>query len=118
MPAGLQCFDENGNITFDATYRVMRIIDGVRLENGVSGSRVDDRLKQGGWVSFLPDLTSGDSFISGGVIIPQFSIDPGAGMLTWTYAAKHNTQFDIWQDHTCFTARLDASGALPPRLLA
>ncbi|MBB5420797.1 hypothetical protein [Paraburkholderia atlantica] len=102
MPAGLQCWDENGNLIFDATYRVMRIIDAIRLQTGYSNSLQDDRLKQGGWVSFQPDTTTGDGYLSGGVIIPRFSIDPSTGILSWSYAAKHNATYDIYQDGTLF----------------
>lgn len=101
MPIGFQCFDENGNITLDATYRVLRIIDSVIMD-GTSNSRQDDRLKQGGFVSFQPDNTCGDGFLSGGVITPRFSIDAGTGTLSWSYAAKHSAQYDIYQTGTLF----------------
>ncbi|MGF6976346.1 hypothetical protein QFZ94_004796 [Paraburkholderia sp. JPY465] len=101
MPAGLQCWDENGNLIFDATYRVLRII-GYRVMDGGSSSLQDDRLKQGGFVSFQPNNTCGDGYLSGGVIIPQFSIDPNTGILSWSYAPKHSAQYDIYQVGTLF----------------
>jgi hypothetical protein len=101
MPCGLQCFDENGNITFDATYRVLRIIDSVIMD-GTSGSRQDDRLKQGGFVSFQPNVTCGDGYLSGGVITPRFSIDAATGILSWSYAPQHSAQYDIYQLGTLF----------------
>jgi hypothetical protein len=100
MSVGLQIFDANGNIVLDATYRVMRIINSVRLTGGYSGSLSDSRLAQGGWVSFQPDTMLGDGFMSGGVIAPRFSIS--GSTLTWTYAAKNNSTYDIFQDGTLF----------------
>jgi hypothetical protein len=101
MTVGFQCFDASGNITLDATYRVMRVIDSIVMD-GTAGSRQDDRLKQGGWVSFQPSNTCGDGYLSGGVITPQFSIDANSGTLTWTYAAKHSAQYDIYQTGILF----------------
>lgn len=99
MTAGLQIFDANGNIIFDATYRMMRIIDAVRL-TGTNGALADDRLAQGGWVSFQPDVNAGDGYLSGGVIVPRFAIN--GNVLSWSYAAKHSTQYDIYQTGTLF----------------
>lgn len=101
MPVGFQCFDETGNIILDATYRVLRIIDS-RVMDGSNGSLQDDRLKQGGFVSFQPENTCGDGYLSGGVITPRFSIDAGTGTLTWSYATKRSTQYDIYQAGTLF----------------
>jgi hypothetical protein len=101
MPAGFQAWDENGNLIFDATYRVLRIISSVRMD-GSSSSRQDDRLKQGGFVSFQPDNTCGDGYLSGGVITPRFSIDASTGTLIWSYAAIHSSQYDIYQTGTLF----------------
>ncbi|WP_018435364.1 hypothetical protein [Paraburkholderia atlantica] len=101
MPAGLQCWDENGNLIFDATYRVLRIIGAVNM-TGESNSLQDNRLKQGGFVSFQPNNTCGDGYLSGGVIIPQFSIDPNTGILSWSYTAKHSSSYDIYQVGTLF----------------
>ncbi|MFD1556043.1 hypothetical protein ACFSHT_10460 [Paraburkholderia silviterrae] len=100
MPAGLQVWDANGNIILDVTYRVLRIIDSVRLSSGSSGNRFDDRLTQGGWVSFQPDVSLGDGYMSGGVIAPRFSIS--GNTLAWSYAAKNSGTYDIYQDGTLF----------------
>jgi hypothetical protein len=100
MAAGLQVFDSSGNIVLDATYRVMRIIGSQYLINGASGSFVDARLAQGGFVSFQPDVTLGDGYLSGGVIAPNFSIS--GSTVSWSYAAKNNTTYDIWQNGTLF----------------
>lgn len=92
MAAGLQIFDASGNLVLDATHRVMRIIDMVPLSNGQSGSRYDDRMVSGGFVSFQPDSYIG--YGSGGLIHPQFSISNGT--VSWTYAAKNNTTYDTY----------------------
>lgn len=101
MPAGLQCWDENGNLIFDATYRVLRIIDSAWMD-GSNGSLQDDRLKQGGFVSFQPDNTCGDGYLSGGVITPRFAVDTSTGILSWSYAPKNSSQYDIYQVGTLF----------------
>lgn len=102
MTCGLQCFDANGNIIFDATYRVLRIV-GSKVMDGSNGSLpADDRLKQGGFVSFQPNNTCGDGYLAGGVITPRFSIDPNTGILSWSYAAKNSSQYDIYQTGTLF----------------
>ncbi|MDR3386806.1 MAG: hypothetical protein P4L92_07115 [Rudaea sp.] len=100
MAAGLQIWDASGNLVLDASYRVMRIINFQQLSNGVSGSLVDDRLAQGGWVSFQPSINAGDGYLSGGVIIPEFSIS--GSTLSWTYQPKHSSQYDIFQDGFLF----------------
>jgi hypothetical protein len=100
MSCGLQVFDENGNIILDATYRVMRIIEAIYISDGFSSSRTDSRLLQGGWVSFQPDVTLGDGYLSGGVIAPSLSIS--GGTVSWSYAPKNNTTYDIWQNGTLF----------------
>lgn len=103
MTAGLQCWDESGNLIFDATYRVLRIIDGVAIgENRLTGSLQDDRLKQGGFVNFQPENTCGDGYLSGGVIVPRFNIDTSTGILSWSYAAKNSSQYDTYQGGTLF----------------
>jgi hypothetical protein len=101
MPVGFQCFDGNGNITLDATYRVLRIIDS-RIMDGTNGSLVDSRLKQGSFVSFQPESTCGDGYLSGGVITPRFSVDPNTGTLSWSYSAKNSPQYDVYQAGTLF----------------
>ncbi|WP_144149327.1 hypothetical protein [Paraburkholderia sp. BCC1884] len=70
--------------------------------DGTNNSRQDDRLKQGGFVSFQPNNTCGDGYLSGGVITPRFTIDPSTGILSWSYAPKHNTQYDTYQLGTLF----------------
>jgi hypothetical protein len=100
MTAGLQVFDASGNIVLDATYRVMRIIEAVYVSNGFGDSRTDPRLAQGGWVSFQPDVTLGDGYLSGGVIAPNFSIV--GSTVSWSYAPKNNTTYDIFQNGTLF----------------
>jgi hypothetical protein len=100
MSCGLQVFDASGNIILDATYRVMRIIGSQYLSNGVSGSFPDSRLSQGGFVSFQPDVTLGDGYLAGGVIAPYFSIS--GGVVSWSYAAKNSSAFDIYQNGTLF----------------
>lgn len=99
MAVGLQIFDANGNIVLDASYRMMRIINSVTLSNGVSGSISDDRLSQGGWVSFQPSTSIGDGYLSGGVIVPRFSIS--GATLTWSYAGQ-NSSYDTFQGGTLF----------------
>jgi hypothetical protein len=101
MTAGLQIFDASGNVVLDATYRVMRIISSVYIgPNNLSGSVTDARLAQGGFVSFQPDLCAGDGYLSGGVIVPGFAIS--GSTLSWSYAAKNSTAFDIYQSGTLF----------------
>lgn len=101
MSAGLQIFDASGNIVLDATYRVMRIIDSVYIGTSLlSGSVTNALLAQGGFVSFQPDKTRGDGYLSGGIIVPTFSIS--GSTLTWTYAAMNNTTYDIYQSGTLF----------------
>jgi len=98
MTAGLQIFDARGNVVFDATYRVLRIAGSVYI-NGGGGSLVDGRLAQGGFVSFQPDVTCGDGYLSGGVITPRFSIS--GSTLKWSYADRHNN-YDIVQSGFVF----------------
>jgi len=100
MAAGLQIWDANGNIVLDATYRVLRPINSVALSNGSGGSLSDDRLAQGGWVSFQPGVAVGEGYLSGGVIVPRFSIS--GSVLSWSYAAKHSASYDIYQDGILF----------------
>jgi hypothetical protein len=104
MTVGFQCFDENGNIILDATYRVMRIVNSVYLDGSVPNGSLppNDILKQGGWVSFQPDNTCGDGYLSGGVITPRFSIDQNTGILSWSYAPKNSAQYDVYQRGTLF----------------
>jgi hypothetical protein len=99
MAAGLQIWDASGNLVLDASYRVMRII-GSQYINGSNGSVPDSRLAQGGFVSFQPESNTGDGYLSGGVITPRFSIS--GSTLTWTYAAKNSTTFDIYQSGWLF----------------
>lgn len=99
MGAGLQIWDAAGNLVLDASYRVMRIISSQYI-NGVNGSVPDSRFAQGGFVSFQPAICIGEGYLSGGVICPQFSIS--GSTLTWTYAAKNNAQYDIFQSGTLF----------------
>lgn len=102
MAAGLQVWDASGNLVLDASYRVMRII-GSRVMDGNNGSLpADSRLTQGGFVSFQPDNTCGDGYLSGGVITPRFSIDPSTGILSWSYAPKNSSQYDIYQTGILF----------------
>jgi hypothetical protein len=89
MAAGLQLWDASGNLILDASHRIMRIIDVVYI-NGGNSSRFDARMVSGGFVSFQPDAYIG--WLSGGLIHPQFSFS--GGTLSWTYAAKHSTQYD------------------------
>ena len=100
MAAGLQIFDANGNIVLDATYRVMRIIGAQSIGDGFGGSVVDDAFSQGGWVSFQPSVMTGEGYLSGGVIAPRFSIS--GNTLSWSYAAKNSSQYDIFQNGTLF----------------
>ncbi|MFP3706180.1 hypothetical protein SB783_19385 [Paraburkholderia sp. SIMBA_009] len=60
----------------------------------------DDRLLQGGWFTFAPSGTRGDGYLSGGVIVPRFSIS--GNVLSWTWAAKNSAQFDTYQTGTVF----------------
>ncbi|CAE6879851.1 hypothetical protein [Paraburkholderia domus] len=100
MATGLQIWDASGNLVLDASYRVMRIISSITMD-GTNGSRPDSRLAQGGFVSFQPNVTVGEGFLSGGVITPRFSIDAG-GTLTWSYAPKNSVQYDIYQTGILF----------------
>lgn len=101
MSAGLQVFDASGNIILDATYRVMRIINSVYIgPSNPTGSITDARLAQGGFVSFQPEITCGDGYLSGGVICPAFSIT--GSTLTWSYPAKNSAQYDVYQSGTVF----------------
>lgn len=100
MTAGLQIFDANGNPILDATYRVMRLGGSRVLTGGQNDSVADDRLLQGGWFSFAPSGTRGDGYLSGGVIVPRFSIS--GNVLSWTWAAKNNAQFDSYQSGIVF----------------
>lgn len=101
MAAGLQIFDANGNIVLDATYRVMRIIGSVSIgDSYLSGNVTDDRFLQGGWASFQPSVMTGQGYLSGGVIAPRFSIS--GNVLSWSYAAKNSSTYDIYQNGTLF----------------
>lgn len=100
MSAGLMIWDQNGNIILDATYRIARIIGSQPLSNGVSGSVTDSRLAQGGFVSFQPSVCIGEGYQSGGVICPQFTFS--GSTLYWSYAAKNNAAYDIFQDGILF----------------
>lgn len=101
MTAGLQVFDASGNITLDATYRVMRIINSVYIgPNNLRGSITDARLAQGGWASFQPSISCGDGYLAGGVICPSFSIV--GNTLTWSYANKNNPPYDVIQEGYLF----------------
>ena len=99
MAAGLQIFDASGNLVLDATYRVLRIIGSVWLD-GSSSALADDRLYQGGFVSFQPSSFAGDGYLAGGIITPRFSIS--GSTLSWTYAAKNSGTYDTYQSGTLF----------------
>ena len=102
MPTGLQIFDASGNIILDDTYRVMRIVGNVYLA-GTSGSTAPDpRMTQGGFISFQPQISNGEGYLSGGIIVPRFSIDGSTGVVSWTYPAPNNTSFDVAQKGTLF----------------
>lgn len=94
MTAGLQIFDANGNIILDATYRVMRLGGIATVTGGLNGGVTDDRLAQGGWFTFQPSGTRGDGYLSGGVIVPRFTLS--GNTLSWTWNAKNST-YDIYQ---------------------
>ncbi|MEI7295838.1 hypothetical protein WCQ02_27140 [Paraburkholderia tropica] len=94
MTAGLQIFDANGNIVLDATYRVMRLGGLATVTGGLNGGVTDDRLAQGGWFTFQPSGTRGDGYLSGGVIVPRFTLS--GNTLSWTWNAKNST-YDIYQ---------------------
>jgi hypothetical protein len=99
--AGLQVFDANGNIILDATYRVMRIINSINIgQTNPSGSITDSRLSQGGWASFQPAVQPGAGFLSGGILMPEFSIT--GDTLTWSYPAVNNATYDTWQNGILF----------------
>lgn len=101
MAAGLQIFDASGNIILDATYRVMRIVGSVYIgPNNLSGSIPDSRLAQGGFVAFQPANTCGDGYLAGGVISPSIAISGSS--VTWSYAAKNNATYDIYNEGTLF----------------
>lgn len=102
MAVGLQIFDASGNIVLDATYRVMRIINSQPItgSSGSSGSIVDARMAQGGWVAFQPSVTSGDGFLNRGVVSPRFSFS--GGTLSWSYAVGNNGADDTYQAGTVF----------------
>lgn len=101
MAAGLQIFDASGNVVLDATYRVARVIGSVSIgQNNLVGSVIDNRLSQGGWVSFQPNICGGDGYLSGGVIVPGFSIT--GNTLSWSYAAKNSAAYDVYQEGTLF----------------
>ncbi|POR54568.1 hypothetical protein B0G62_102176 [Paraburkholderia eburnea] len=95
MTAGLQIFDASGNIVLDATYRVMRLAGFTQIYGGTNGSVVDSRLAQGGWFAFQPSWTRGDGYLSGGCIVPRFTLS--GNTLLWTWSAKNST-YDIYQD--------------------
>ncbi len=97
MSCGLQIFDASGNLVLDATYRVMRIIGSQSIGYGISlsGSVSDSRLQQGGFVSFQPNIFAGEGFMSGGVLVPTFSISNG--VLSWNYPALNNATYDTYQ---------------------
>ncbi|WP_321920048.1 hypothetical protein [Paraburkholderia tropica] len=99
MTAGLQIFDANGNPVLDATYRVMRLGGSRSLTGGQNDSVADDRLLQGGWFSFAPSGTRGDGYLSGGVIVPRFTLS--GNTLSWTWNAK-NSAYDIYQEGVVF----------------
>ncbi|MFP3798715.1 hypothetical protein [Paraburkholderia sp. SIMBA_027] len=94
MTAGLQIFDASGNIVLDATYRVMRLGGLATVTGGLNGGVTDDRLAQGGWFTFQPSGTRGDGYLSGGVIVPRFTLS--GNTLSWTWNAKNST-YDIYQ---------------------
>ncbi|MBK5120879.1 hypothetical protein IQ288_13400 [Burkholderia sp. R-69980] len=94
----MQVFDANGNSVLNLTYRVLRVLGSIQLE-GLSGTRTDDRLAQGGFVSFQPAVTGGDGYLAGGVIAPRFSI--AGGVLTWTYPNR-NSSYDTIQKGVLF----------------
>lgn len=98
MAVGLQIFDASGNIVLDATFRVMRIISSVSLD-GSNGSRSDDRLAQGGFVSFQPAITGGDGYLSAGIIVPRFVIS--GSTLSWSYPPR-NSGNDVIQTGILF----------------
>lgn len=95
----MQVFDASGNIILDETYRVLRII-GSRYLDGTSSSLSDSRFAQGGFFAFQPDITCGDGYMSGGVIVPQCSFS--GSTLFWYYAPKNSTQYDTYQTGTLF----------------
>jgi hypothetical protein len=95
--AGLQVWDQNGNIILDATYRVMRIINSIGIgQTYPTGSITNALLAQGGWASFQPAVMPGAGFLSGGMLMPSFSIS--GSVLTWSYPAVNNATYDTWQN--------------------
>jgi hypothetical protein len=101
LSVGLQVFDQNGNLTLDATYRVMRIIGSINIgQSNPSGSQTDSRLAQGGWSSFQPSVIGSAGYLSGGMLMPSFSIS--GDTLTWSYPPVNNSTFDTWQNGILF----------------
>lgn len=100
MTAGLQIWDESGNVVLDASYRVMRVSGSKQVIGGNGESITDDILLQGGWVSFQASGTKGDGYLSGGVIAPQFQIN--GNILSWSWAPKSSPQFDTYQEGIVF----------------
>lgn len=103
MAAGFQVWDANGNLIFDATYRVMRIVGNFVPVAGSGASGIisaDARLAQGCWVSFQPSTASGEGYLNRGVVSPRFSFS--GGTLSYSYAAGNNGAFDTYQGGIVF----------------
>ena len=101
MTVGLQVFDASANIILDATYRVMRIIGSINIgQSNPSGSQTDSRLAQGGWCSFQPSVIGSAGYLSGGMLMPSFSIS--GDTLTWSYPPVNNATYDTWQNGVLF----------------
>jgi hypothetical protein len=94
MSAGLQIWDENGNVVLDATYRIMRIVGSTLIKDGAPGSVTDTRFAQGAFVSFQPELSNGDGYLDHGVIFPVFSFS--GSTLSWSYPSPHSASYETY----------------------
>lgn len=90
MPAGMQCWDEQGRLTVDLTTRLARVL-GTRYIDGTAGSLMDENLTQGeAFAVFQPEglfyHISGDA--------PRPMIVISGNTILWSYSAaasSHHT---------------------------
>lgn len=81
MPAGLQIWDQNGNLIVDFTSRLARVV-GVRNIDGNAGSFFDANLTSGDpFLAFQQQTLWG--FVNGDVTRPIFNVS--AGTVSWSY---------------------------------
>lgn len=92
MTAGLQIWNESGQLILDGTHRCGRVLSMQPIIGGNGGSFTDSRLNAGTvWWAFQRDRSFHLGYGFGGIMSPSFSFS--GNTLTWTYMPK-NKDYD------------------------